>query len=444
MRFRHTFPKGGIYPVWRKEKTWDRTVWNAMIPSVCVLPMLQHTGNPARVAVSVGDHVREGMVVGKADGPNSASIHSPIPGVVREIRSLRLPKGDLSTAVVIELGGEFELLGKPVTEVDWTKLSVQALLHAVREAGVVGMFDGGRPLASVFKEARAGKAHTLILNGCESEPYQSSNFRLLCEKTSAILSGTEIAAHLVGAETVYTVIDRDHKNATRFLRDAINDRFGSSTHHSIVPVDWKYPQGDYRQLIRTVLGMEIAPSASSITHGVVVLNVSTLFAVYEAVVLQKPVLERVVTVAGDAVRSPANIKVRLGTRYRDLFEECGGLKTDPYKIVCGGPMTGYATLDLDTPVTKGTSSVLALTRKEVHDRDQSECVRCGRCVRACPIGLDPSMLYKYLQSDRSDLADKDGMYDCIECGACTYLCPAHLPLAETIRIGKENDREDSA
>jgi len=439
MTIARTFPRGGIHPEEHKEVTRKRHIWNAAIPSHCIVPLLQHAGAPAEATVKRGDRVREGMLIGRAAGSVSAHVHSPIPGVVTELRDLFLPSGVKTTAVVIRLEGEFDRLGKAPQRHEWAKLSRRELLGLIQEHGVVGMGGSSVPTHLKYQLPKGRECTHLILNGCESEPYLSGEHRLMVEHPEEIVEGLQIAAAILRPAHVVVGIEANKPDAIAAVQRVVKE---GGLDVRVYPLKVKYPQGDEKQLVRAVMGEEIPSGGSPIDVGAVVSNVSTVMALFEAVCLWKPVIERVVTVSGDAVANPSNLKVRIGTTIGELIQECGGLVKEPERIVCGGPMMGATVTDLSTPVTKDTSAVLALTAAEVHAGEETPCIQCGRCVRSCPMGLEPTLLYKLIDHREYAAAVENGLADCVECGCCSYSCPARIPLVEGMRSGKQVARTE--
>lgn len=433
-----TFPLGGIHPFERKEVTRSVASWNAIIPSISIVPAQQHIGAPTQLLVEKGDEVREGMLIGKAGGFVGANVHSPVPGKVTEIRSIYLPNGVHTDAAVIELQGEFDRLGKEPAAHEWDSLSGEELLDLIQEHGIVGMGGATFPTHVKFTIPAATRCEYLIMNGTECEPYLSADHRLMVERSNELLEGILIARKITGAEQVVLGIETNKPDAIDILRRSIKAR---SLDISVAALKIKYPQGDEKQLIKAITGREVPSGGLPIDIGCIASNAGTLFAIYEAVVLRKPLIERIVTVSGGAIKKPANLKVRVGTPISELIKECGGLREIPQKIVSGGPMMGQTIFDMETPVTKGTSGILALTSREVNAAPRTACIQCGRCVEACPIGLEPTHLFKLVDHFEYDQALADGLMDCRECGCCGYICPARIPLVQGIRVGKAMSRK---
>ena len=434
---RLTFPLGGIHPYERKGPTRHSASWNAIIPSISIVPLQQHIGAPAELQVAPGDTVGEGTLIGKATGFVSANVHSPVPGVVKEIKSIFLPNGIRTDAVVIELEGEFDRLGKEQNRNDWSRLSADQLLEIIKEHGIVGMGGATFPTHVKFTVPKGRSCKYLIMNGTECEPYLSADHRLMVERPAEVLEGVRIAAAMLKPDQVYVGIEVNKPDAISIMEKEIKR---ASLPYRVAPLKIKYPQGDEKQLIKAITGLEVPSGGLPLDIGCVAANAGTLFAIYEAVVLRKPLVERIVTVTGGAIKKPANLKVRIGTPVKELIQECGGFTEVPRKIVSGGPMMGHTVFDLETPVTKGTSGILALTDREINRAPRTACIQCGRCVDACPIGLQPTRLFKLVDHFEYDTALAEGLMDCRECGCCGYICPARIPLVQGIRVGKQMSR----
>ncbi|MBN1525579.1 MAG: electron transport complex subunit RsxC [Spirochaetales bacterium] len=428
-----TFPKGGVHPHGNKAASSSQPIKNAHIPQQAIIPMSQHIGKPAECVVAIGDAVKEGMLIGKASGFVSANIHSPIPGTVKDIIEMYLPQGIKTWAIVLEFQGEFERSGKLFEKRDWKGYSAEELNSIVAEMGVVGL--GGATFPSHVKYAvkPEQKIDSLLINGVECEPFLTADHRLMLEKPEELLEGIKIIQKMVKAEHVYIGIEVNKPDAISLLQQKIND---ANLKFEVVPLKVRYPQGDEKMLLKAVLNREVPSGGLPLDIGAVVSNVGTVYAIYEAVVWEKPLTERIVTVTGSAVVRPSNLKVRIGTKISEVIEECGGFKTPPGKIVLGGPMMGFSIADVDMPVTKGVSGILVLSKKDSHIYQNDPCIRCGRCLKACPWNLMPTVLLKEIESQNYKAALELGLMDCKECGCCTYVCPSCIPLVQTFKYGK--------
>ena len=433
MKSLKTFPKGGIHPGDFKEFTNKVEIQNALIKDIFIVPMSQHIGAPAECLVGPGDEVKEGMLIGRASGFISANIHSPVPGTVKEIKDIFLANGMKSKAVVIEPSGSFDQLGKNIVPSDWENLSSKDIQNKIHESGIVGLGGATFPANVKYTVPADAKVDSLVINGVECEPYLTADHRLMLEKTGEIFTGLKILNKVVEPENIYIGIEANKPDAIERMEEIAAS---SGLKVEVVPLKLKYPQGDEKQLLKAVLGREVPSGKLPLNIGAVVSNVGTVFSIYEAVVNNKPLIERVVTVSGKGINNPSNLKVRIGTRVGDLIEDCGGLKDDTVKIVMGGPMMGFTMCSLDTPVIKGTSGILALTAEEIKGDKQTACLNCGRCVKVCPMGLSPTRLYKYTDFGKYEEAMRINLMDCKECGCCAYTCPANIPLVQGMRLGK--------
>lgn len=430
----NTFPKGGVHPADYKDLACAARISNASLPAVACIPLNQHIGKPAECTVQPGDRVQEGMIIGKAQGFVSANIHSSIPGVVKEITELFLPNGVKTKAVVIELEGEFNQSGKSKKAKQWKDLDAKQLNDIIADKGIVGLGGATFPAHVKFAVHNRSAIEYLIINGVECEPFLTADHRLMLEKTDEILEGIRIIKKTVSAKKVIIGIEANKQNAIELLSKKITEK---KLAFSVIPLEVKYPQGDEKMLIKALLNREVPSGGLPLDIGVVVSNVGTVFAVFEAVVYEKALIERVVTVTGTAVRESKNLKVRIGTNIAELIDECGGFSGVPAKLVVGGPMMGFALADLNMPITKGMSGIIALTKKEISTFDNHPCIRCARCMRACPWNLSPTVLFKLIEHGEYEEALLRGLMDCKECGCCAYVCPSEIPLVQSFRLGKQ-------
>ncbi len=428
MRQAKSFPRGGVCPPDTSALSRVEPLTNAAVPARAVISMRQHAGTPAECIVRTGDAVREGMMIGRAQGPRSAHVHSSIPGRVVEIIEETVTRGERCQAVAIEMGGEFDRSGRMGAERAWQALSHSELVWKIQSAGVVDLGESSRSAVFDLGSHPSGSVELLLANGVESDPSLSCVSAILREKAREIVSGLRVARTLLApSRVVLAVGEVDQHLVPGFERAA--DEAGEEMEITIVSS--KYPQGDADQLAATLLGGRRAEDGQ-----VVVLAVGTLLAVLEAVALDKPLTERVVTVSGSIVRHPRNLKARIGTRIEDLFEECGGLSAPAGAIVLGGLMTGRAVDWQNAFVTKIVSGVIALSAKEARIPLERPCIGCGRCIDACPWGLAPTRLYRLAAHGRYGEALAEGLAECSECGCCAFVCPSRIPLVDGLGRGK--------
>lgn len=428
-----SFFLGGIVPRDDKDRILAQAIRNAALPSTAIIPFKQHNGIEAQALVRAGDTVRENGCVAECGGPDGVRIHSPIPGTVREIREIRHADGSRSKAAVIDLSGSFERTGRSNQEHPWESASPSELIKLIREFGVVGMTSSAVPTHIKLNIPANQAVQMLIVNGMESEPFQTADARLAIERPQAVLEGARIVQHIIKAAKVVVAVSDAYPSIQNALK---RTQTGQASRIKIQPLPDRYPQGDERLLVQSLLGADIAHGSSTLNAGALVLNLATVCAIYDAVVLRRALTERIVTVTGNAIATPMNLKVRIGTSLASLIEECGGLKTMPDRIVVGGPMLGHTVNDLDLPVTKQTAMLLVMTKDQVLEAPRRPCIRCGICVRSCPSGLEPLRLYKLIEQERYDEAVAEGLMECSECGICSYACPSRLPLVETLKSGK--------
>lgn len=428
-----TFGRGGIHPDDKKAPAADCPVRNSYFGQTAVIPMGQHLGAPAECLVKPGDTVREGERIGEAAGPISAHVHCPFPGVVEKVEPLILPNGSSSRAVFLRIEGPFEPVSDRRVNDGWARMSSEELLAMIREAGLVGLGGATFPVHVKIAVPKGKKADFLIINGVECEPYLCADYRVMLEYTEEVLEGIDIVAKITDAAKVIIAVENNKPKAIEKMKEAVAR---SGRPYIVESLKVRYPQGDEKQLIQAVTGAEVPSGALPIEVGCVVCNVGTAKSVYDAVVLRRPLTERIVTVSGGAVANPANLKTRIGVPVKDLLSECGTDFSKVKKIVIGGPMMGFALADWNTPVTKGTGGILALTAKEIRTKAETACLHCGRCVRVCPMGLAPVTLYKLIQAGEYAKAAEAGLSDCKECGCCSYTCPAGLYLVQAFKKGK--------
>lgn len=428
-----TFPKGGIHPSENK-LTAGKAIEKQPLPQIAYIPVAQHIGAPAKILVQKGDRVKVGTKIAEATGFVSANIHSSVSGVVDKIDKTIDASGYPKDVIVIKVEDDiWEDSIDTTTDLKSEIIADKATIQkAIIEAGIVGM--GGATFPSHVKIAipEGKNAEFLCINGVECEPYLTADHRLMLEKSEEVLIGIEILKRAVGVQKAFVGIENNKLDAITKLTELAKKYDGTE----IVPLQMKYPQGGEKQLIKALTGREVPSGALPIEVGAVVNNVGTAFAIYEAVQKNKPLIERVVTVTGKSVSNPKNVLARIGTPISELIDNAGGLPENTGKVISGGPMMGKALASLDAPVTKGTSGVLIMSDEESHRPTFGNCIRCAKCVSACPMGLEPYLLMTYSDKNMFDEAAENHITDCIECGSCSFTCPAGRPLLDFIRLGK--------
>ncbi|MCJ7543743.1 MAG: electron transport complex subunit RsxC [Phycisphaerae bacterium] len=429
----------GVHPPYRKAMAADLAIEVLPPPSQVLIPLLQHLGAPCEAAVAAKQEVALGDVVGEAKAFVSAPVHATVAGTVGMAAMTTLPNGRHVRAIPIK-AAEQQLRGPALWEElfggDWPKSGLdrqdpKQIVEAVRAAGVVGMGGAGFPTHVKLARNEKRPVDTLLVNGCECEPYLTADYRLMLQAPGPIISGALLAAAAAGAGRIVLAVEDNKPLAIDTMRRAAN---GSGI--EIISVRTKYPQGGERQVVPAVLGREVPTGGLPLDVGVVVLNVATATAVARAVLHGKPLTHRVVTVSGEGVVHPKNLLVPIGVTYGELIAHCGGLTDEAVRVVAGGPMMGFAVGDMDTPVTKGTSGVTVLTADDVRRTHETACVHCGRCVDVCPLNLVPTRIALAVRGGNLELAQRYYVEACCECGCCGYVCPAGIPLVQLIRQGK--------
>ena len=400
------------------------------LPEEVILPLSQHIGAPARATVKRGDKVLTGQKVADSERPVSAPVHASLSGEVTSMSVLiSPPTGQTIEAMVIRSDGEDKWVElAPVGDV--ASLSNEEILKKVREAGLVGMGGATFPTQIKLMPPKDKRIDTLIINGSECEPYITADHRVMLEYGEELLKGVDLVRRVLNPQTVFIAIENNKEDAIEHLEQLIS---AANYPFQIVPLKSKYPLGAEKTLVKTILGKEVPIGGLPMDVGAMVQNVATCKAVYDAVYLGKPLIERIVTVTG-AVKDPKNLLVRLGTPIKNLIDYCGGMTVAGAEIIVGGPMMGIAQFDLNFPITKGANCVLVKGAQVFSERD---CINCGRCVDICTMGLMPTLYPKYVKKGRYDECKAAYVDNCVECGACTYGCPANIPIVQYIKIAKK-------
>ena len=438
--------RGGVHPFEGKELSMDRAV-TVLKPTSgeMVYPLSQHIGAPAKAIVKVGDEVLVGQKIAEAGGFISAVVVSSVSGKVKKIEPRVTAGGAKSISIVIENDGLYTAVEGLGEDRDATKLSKQEIRDIVREAGIVGLGGAGFPTNVKLTPKDESKIDYVIVNGAECEPYLTCDYRMMIEEPERLVGGLKVMLQLFENAKAVIGIENNKPKAIEKLRALVKDE----PKITVEPLRTKYPQGGERSLIYAVTGREINSSMLPADAGCVVDNVNTVMAIYDAVCKRTPILERVITVTGDAVKEPQNFKVRTGMNYNDIIEAAGGFKADPKKILSGGPMMGQAMYTTDVPVTKNSSSLTCFLEDEVEKNPESPCIRCGRCGEVCPEFLVPVLMMQTCMAGNSEGYEKLYGMECIECGSCSYICPARRPLTQAFkqmkrRIGEERRQKAAA
>lgn len=424
--------KGGVHPYEGKELAKDQPITTVLPEGDLVYPLSQHIGAPASPIVAVGEKVCKGQKIAEAGGFVSSPIYASASGTVKAIEPRRVAVGDMVNSIVIENDGEFTEVAYTACD-DVTALSKEEIVGKVKEAGVVGMGGAGFPTHVKLSPKEPDKIEYIIANCAECEPYLTADYRRMLENPEELIEGMKIILQLFDNAKGIFGIEDNKPDCIEKMSELVKD----DPRLEVCALQTKYPQGGERQLIYAVTGRSINSKMLPADAGCIVDNVETIIAVYNAVKLGIPVMNRVSTITGDAIANPGNFLYSIGTNYAELVNAAGGFKTEPEKIISGGPMMGFAMFGLDVPTTKTSSSLLCLTADEVSAMEPSACINCGRCVEACPEQLIPSRLAKFGNNGLSEEFEKWYGLECVECGSCSYVCPARRQLAQSIKTMKK-------
>ena len=429
-----TFPKGGVHPPASKGLTANLAIEVMPVPDELEIILGQHIGAPCTPTVAPKDAVREGEVIGEVTKGLGVPLHAPVAGTIKGFGMSGHPMRVSAPSITIQTNKEVP----PVeySRCDWQKLTREELLAKVHGAGIIGIGGAGFPSHVKLNPPPDNPVDTLILNGAECEPYITADHRQMLEHGREIVEGATVILKILGITKCFIGIESNKPDAIASMTEAAAGASTSEYTITVQPLQVKYPQGSEKQLIQSITGRKVPSFALPSAVGVVVHNVSTTKAIYDAVVLAKPLSEKVMTISGKGIARPANLLVKVGTRVSDIVAYLGGVTPALAKVVMGGPMMGFAVSSLDIPVTKTTSSVLFLAEDEIDTTPHSQCIRCGWCLAACPMGLEPKEIGLYVEAGRPQETGQFGVFECFECGCCAYVCPAKRPLVQFVRLAK--------
>ena len=432
-----TFRIGGVHPEENK-LSHDIATVAAPLPKQAVFPLSQHIGAPAKAVVAKGDKVKVGTLIAEAGGFVSAPVYSSVSGIVAKIDTIIDATGYQKPVIIINVEGDeweesIDRSDKLETLADHPELTPEEIVERIKTAGVTGMGGAGFPTFIKLCPPPGAKAECVIINAVECEPYITADFRLMMEHADEILVGLELLMKAAKVDKGYIGIETNKPEAIALL----TEKTANDPRIEVVPLKQRYPQGGEKQLVDAVIRRQVpAPPAIPVNVGAIVQNVGTAYAVYEAVMKNKPLFERYTTVTGKLLAHPGNFLVRMGTPMRVLIDLCGGMPEGDNKVLAGGPMMGKALMNIDVPVCKGTNSVTILSGDDAVRKEPDPCIRCAKCVGACPMGLEPYLLATASAKHMWDKVEQEDIVSCIECGSCQFTCPSHRPILDNIRLGK--------
>ena len=420
--------KRGVYLL-ESKLTAHKKIMEAELPKKAIIPLQQHIGAVCEPLVKKGGNVKKYQKIGDSKAPISAPVHASISGKVTEIKEYPHPLGRNVLSVVIEGDGKDE----PITfeRKDVEKLSKEELLDIIKEAGIVGLGGATFPTHVKLNPPKEKQVQILIINGAECEPYLTTDHRVMLEFPDQIIKGIKLIMRITKVKKTFIAIENNKKDAIKIL-----EKQNNNSDIKIVSLKTKYPQGAEKILIKSITKKEVPSGGLPMDVGVIVHNIGTVKAIYDAVYENKPLIERIITVTG-AVKEPKNVLVRIGTPIKDIIQQCGGYLGEPKKIIIGGPMMGLAQSTDNIPITKGTSGILVQNKQTVAKEKESYCIKCARCVDVCPINLMPTLIAKASEKKNFKLAKEYGALDCFECGCCAYVCPSKIPLVQKIKEAKQ-------
>ena len=421
--------KGGIHPYEGKEMSENKPVQVLIPKGEMVFPMAQHIGAPAKPLVKKGDRVLVGQKIGEAGGFISANVICSVSGTVKAVEPRLMVNGTMVTSVIVENDGLDEKIEHFGEDRDYTKLSKDEIRSIVKEAGIVGLGGAGFPTNVKLTPKDDSKIDYILVNGAECEPYLTSDYRMMLEEPEKIVGGLKVILSLFDNAKGVIGIENNKPEGIKKLEELVKNE----PRIEVRPLLTKYPQGGERSLIYAITGRKVNSSMLPADAGCIVDNIDTVIAIYNAVCKQTPLIRKIITVTGDAIVNPQNFSVRLGTNYQELLEAAGGFKNDPEKVISGGPMMGQALFGLDLPVTKTSSALTCFSKDMVAAQEPTPCIRCGRCVSACPSHLVPPLMMNAAMKNNCEAFEKLNGMECMECGSCAYVCPAKRPLTQAFK-----------
>lgn len=422
----------GIHPKYYKELTQDKATVDMPVPQQVIIPLQQHIGAPCKPVVKEKDIVRLGDIVGDAESFISSPVHSSVSGVVAKIEPRPHPSGGFVNAVIISTSEEAQTLPPRSETKDPASLTPEEIRAAVRKGGMVGLGGAGFPTHVKLTPPKDKQIDTVVINGAECEPYLTSDHRMMLEQPEDVIYGTQLIMQAVGAKQAFIGVEANKMTAV----DTLTKLAASDSRISVIALEVKYPQGAEKMLIQAAVNRQVPPGGLPMDVGVNVNNATGAVAIARAVRDGVPVLERIITVTGKGIQQPQNVRARIGTPIKEVIEFCGGLTPSAKKVLLGGPMMGIAQSTLDVPVVKTTGGILVLTEEDVQEIKPHPCIRCGKCVDACPMRLIPSRLGTLIERQRFEAIEAYHVNDCMECGCCVYVCPAKRPMVQWIKLGK--------